>query len=80
MFFYPLISYGILEWGSENKTTLKTTQILQNKALRIINEISWNDYVANDTLFVKHELLKIKNMYILECAKFMYISSQKTLP
>ena len=78
-FFYPHISYGILGWGSMNKTTLKTFQILQNKALRIINKISWNDYVANNTLFVKHHLLKIKDIYNLELAEFMYMSSQKTL-
>ena len=77
-FFYPHISYGILGWGSVNKTILKTIQILQNKALRIINKVSWNDYVANNTLFVQHHLLKIKDN--LELAKFMYMSSQKTLP
>ena len=79
-FFYPHISYGILGWGSVNQTTLKTIQILQNKTLRIINKISWNDYVANNTLFVQHHLLKIRDIYNLELAKFMYMSSQKTLP
>ena len=63
-----------------NKTTLKTVQILQNKALRIINKISRNDYVANYTLFVLHHLLKIRDKCNLELATFMYISSQKTLP
>ena len=63
-----------------NKTALKTIQILQNKALRIINKIFWNDYVANNTLFLKHHLLKIKDIYNLELAKYMHMSSQKTLP
>ena len=53
-----------------NKTTLKIIQILQNKALRIINKISWNDYVAHNT-FLKHHLLKIKHIYNLELVKFM---------
>ena len=81
-FFYPHISYGILGWGSVNKTTSKTIQLLQNKALRIINKISWNDYVANNALFVKHHLLKITDisLYNLELAKFIYMSSQKALP
>ena len=60
--------------------TLKTIEILQNKALRIINKISWNDYAANNALFVKHHLFKIKDIYNLELAKFMHMSSQKTLP
>ena len=52
--------------------------MLQNEALRIINKISWNDYVANNTLFVQHHLLKVKD---LELAKFLfYMSSQKILP
>ena len=37
-FFYPHISYGIRGWGSVNKTTLKTIQTLQNKALRIVSD------------------------------------------
>ena len=65
-----------------NKTTSKTIQLLQNKALRIINKISWNDYVANNALFVKHHLLKITDisLYNLELVKFIYMSSQKALP
>ena len=36
-FVYPHLKYGVLAWGSANKTSLKKLQIMQNKIIHIMN-------------------------------------------
>ena len=73
------ISYGLLGWGSVNKTTLKTIQILQNKALRIISLIRFSGTIMLLTICCSlntfYSKLRIY-MYNLQLAKFTYMSSQ----
>ena len=61
MHFFSQILYGILGWGSATKTTLTPIQILQNKALRIMNKSTWSDRF-NNLLHQKYSVLKITKL------------------
>ena len=74
------ILYGILVWGSTNHSVLQPLQVLQNKILRIICNVSKNDRVKNNGLYHELKLLKVKDMYHLEMAKFMYLFQHNKLP
>ena len=36
---YPFLTYGLIAWGNTYATTLKPVVVLQQKAVRIINEM-----------------------------------------
>ena len=55
-------------------------QVLQNKIIRIICYVSKNKHVKNNTLYHELKLLKVKDMYHLEMAKFMYLFQHNKLP
>ena len=74
------ILYVILGWGSATPTSLKPIQILQNKALRIMNKCTWSDRVNNELLYQKYDVLKINDLYKLEFGKFMYFYHAKAQP
>ena len=44
------ILYGILVWGSTNHSILQPLQVLENKVLRIICNVSKNEHVKNNSL------------------------------
>ena len=77
MLYYSLLNspiiYGILVWGSTNLSILQQLQILQNKIIRIICNVSKNEHVKNNTMYHELKVLKVKDMYHLEAAKFMYL-------
>ena len=58
MLYHSLVNshtlYGILAWGSTNHSALQPLQVLQNKIIRIICNVSKNDCVKNSGLY--HEL------------------------
>ena len=74
------ILYGILVWGSTNHSILQPLQVLQNKILRIICNVSKNEHVRNNSLYHELKLLKVKDMYHFEMAKFMYLFQHDKLP
>ena len=76
----PHILYEILAWGSTNHSVLQPLQVLQNKIIRIICNVSKNDRVKNNGLYHELKLLKVKDMYHLEMAKFMYLFQHNKLP
>ena len=77
MLYYSLVNshilYGILVWGSTNHSILRQLQVLQNKIIRIICNVRKNEHVKNNTLYHELKLLKVKDMYHLEMAKFVYL-------
>ena len=79
-FVYPHLLYGILTWGSACKSIIKTLQVIGNKILRIISKVTHESAVKNDFLFHSLNILKIRDIYKLELAKFMYKYHSQMLP
>ena len=83
MLYYSLVNslilYGILVWGSINHSILQPLQVLQNKIIRIICNVSENEYVKNNTLYHESKLLKVKYMYHFEMAKYTVCISSNTI-
>ena len=66
VFIYSQILHGILGWGCASQTRKRSIEILQNKALKIINKTSWKDKIMNNTLYYKYKFLKIDDIYNYE--------------
>ena len=79
-FVYPHLKYGVLAWGSANKTSLKKLQIMQNKIIRMMNFKHLPDRVKMCTLYKSMNILLINDVYELETAKFMHSFYHRMLP
>ena len=71
---YPHLRYGNLTWGSTNNSVLHFLQVLQNRLVRIIRRLKKSDHTANNSLHHKLNILKIKDIYHLEMAKFSSVA------
>ncbi len=67
---YPYMNYGITLWGSTHSTYTKKLEVMQKKAVRIVGGSKYNDHTS--PIFKQLEILKMKDMYILEIGKYMY--------
>ena len=67
---YPYIIYCNIIWGSASKTALRPLILLQKKCLRVICKANYLDHT--DPLFSETKLLKVKQIFKLNCAKFIY--------
>ena len=67
---YPFLNYCNLIWGSAYNSTLMPLTILQKKCIRLICNVDF--FAHTDPLFKQTKLLKLNQMYILNCAKFGY--------
>ena len=76
--FNSKLQYAILCWGSASTTKISKLQVLQNKAIRNMNKAP--RYFRLDNYYLNHRILKVKDLYDLEIAKFMHGHSQGTLP
>ena len=70
----PHLYYGILAWGFNNSRIFK----LQKRAVRIISKGKYNAHT--DPIFKKLFLLKVQDIFTLQCAKFYYKFTQNKLP
>ena len=68
------INYAILCWGYEHKRISS----LQKKAIRIINKAKYNAHT--DPIFKHLNLLKVKDVFILQSLKFYYQYENGKLP
>ena len=68
------INYAILCWGYEHKRI----SILQKKAIRIITKSKYNAHT--DPIFKHLNLLKVKDVFILQSLKFYYRYKNEKLP
>jgi len=71
-------SYGILLWGNASKAALHRSMILQKRALRIINNVSYNGH--SDPLFKANRILKLNDMYEHQALLFMFDYMANKLP
>ena len=70
----PHLNYCILAWGYDSKRLYK----LQKKALRIINK---SPYLAHtDPMFIKYNVLKVKDILEQNHLKFLFKLSHRSLP
>ena len=67
---YPYFNYCNLIWGTADPTNLNPLVILQKKCIRIINRVGYLDHT--EPLFKSSELLKLDQIHILSCAKFIF--------
>ena len=70
----PHFYYCVLTWGFSNSRVLK----LQKKAVRIICGSKYNAHA--DPLFKELKLLKIQDIFMLQCTKFYYNFTHNKLP
>ena len=62
--------YGIAVWGSNYHTLINKLQVLQNKAMKMIEGRDWNSKVSD--IYLKHKILTVHNLYLFEVGKLMY--------
>ena len=76
--FNSHLQYAILCWGSTNATNLNRLQILQNRAIR--NMTKSPRFFRLDNFYLNFRILKVKDLYDFEVAKFMHGHFNNTLP
>ena len=76
--FNSHLQYAILCWGSTTSTNLNRLQILQNRAIRNITKSPRFFRLNNHYLNLR--ILKVRDLYNLEVAKFMHGHFHQTLP
>ena len=68
------LTYGILAWGFEYQRFIK----LQKRFLRIISLSNYNAHT--EPIFKRLEIMTIKNLFDLDCLKFVYNYKKGELP
>jgi hypothetical protein len=74
----PHMTYGIVAWGHAPQSLLRRLIILQKKSLRIISKSQFISHTQ--PLFKKFKLLKLPDLYRLNCCKLYYRTKTHTLP
>ena len=77
---YSHLSYGVLAWGSADKTLRNKLVVLQNKAIRILSKVQYFQIYGQDPgplpssepLYRKLEILKFEDIFRLNVANFVY--------
>ena len=67
---YNYIQYGIVTWGTANKTILQELNVKLNDIVRTVTYSS--QYYPVTCLYKMLNFLKLDDIYRLELAKFMY--------
>ena len=62
------LQYGVLCRGNSSKTIIEPLQKQQNKILKLMSGIKWNDYVKLDQVYHAEKMLKVLNISRLELA------------
>ena len=70
------INYGILAWG--NSPSITRISKLQKRALRIISRANFRSHT--DPLFISNNILKVSDMYRLQCNLFAFDYHTHRLP
>ena len=74
----PNLNYCILVWACSSMQNTNRLLILQKKIIRII---SHSQYLAHTLpLFYNLIFFKVNNIYVYQCAIFMYLCFKKLLP
>ena len=73
----PHLQYGVLAWG-EYLNDISKLEIVQKKAIRIINKSTYNEHT--DHLFAKFKILRLKDIYKTQVANFIFKFKESNLP
>ena len=76
--FHCHIHYGITTWSSTYETYLKKLATLQNEAVKIVGDGTWNERAT--PYYAKVKISKLQNLVILETAAFVYNYKSGQLP
>ena len=76
--FNSHLQYAILCWGSASITSLSCLQVLQNRAIR--NMTKSPRFFRLDNQYLNLRVLKVRDLYNLEIAKFMHSHFHNALP
>ena len=76
--FHCHIQCGIINWSSTYKTYLQKLVILQNKAVKIVGNGTWNNRAT--PYYAKLKILKLQDLVKLETAAFVYNYKSGQLP
>ena len=76
---YSHIVYAVEVWGSAGKSEIDKILILQKRAIRLISNKAKRTIIpgplaSTNPMFYKLEILKIKDIFTLQIAKFIYKS------
>ena len=77
-FFNSILQYAILCWGSTTNTNLNRLQVLQNRAIRNMSKCP--KFFRLDNYYLNFRVLKVRDLYNLEVAKFMHGHFNNSLP
>ena len=75
---HPHLLYGLILWGSTNKSYIDKISKLQNKAVRAVTGGKYSGHVTS--IYKQLKLLKLKDLFNLEVAKFVFKFSNNLLP
>ena len=67
---YPYFNYCNLIWGTAYDANLNPLVLMQKKCICIVNRAGYLDHT--DPLFKSSRLLKLEQIHILSCTKFIY--------
>ena len=67
---HPFIEYGLLMWGGTHKTYIHQIAVMQKKAIRAINKLSYNEHT--NEYFLDMKILKVYELYHMQIAKYFY--------
>jgi len=80
--YYSLLhshfTYGIIAWGSANKSNIKPLVTLQKRAIRVIHNASYNSHT--DPKFKSSGILKIPDLLVYQSLIFMFDYLSNKLP
>ena len=79
-FAYPHLKYGVLAWGTADKTLMQKITVMQNRIIRIINFKLLKDHVKMSILHKAMNILQAPDIFKLEVGKFMHSFHLHTLP
>ena len=74
----PYLNYCCPIWGNIYMATIKNVIILQKKAVRIIDQVSFRESTAE--IFKKYKLLKFTDIVKLNTGMIMFKAKSGTLP
>ena len=75
---YPYLIYCCIIWGSASATALHKLEVLQNRAVRIINRSPFRATVS--PIYKQLNLLKLNDITQLQIVLFMYKFKHALLP
>ena len=75
---HPYLTYGLLLWGSTYKRHINKIEIVQKRAIRSVAKVKYNEQTLQ--LFISLSILKLKDLFNLQMAVFMYEYNMDILP